>query len=37
MTIDLECGFSSPSPFTRAFKLFYNVTPDEYRQRLVNT
>jgi len=35
--IALECGFSSSSAFTRAFKLLFNEPPTEYRKRFVQT
>ena len=33
--IALECGFSSSSAFTRAFKLLLNEPPTEYRKRFI--
>ena len=31
--IGLDCGFSSPSTFARAFRTFHGITPSEWRQR----
>lgn len=34
--VSQKCGFQSPSYFIRQFKLEYNVTPQEYRQNLLD-
>lgn len=31
--IALECGFSSPSTFSRSFKQYFGSTPNEYRKK----
>ncbi len=33
LDIALDCGFSTPETFTRAFRRLYGMTPGEYRKR----
>lgn len=32
INIAMDCGFSTPSSFSKAFKNFYNISPSEYRK-----
>ena len=34
LTIAMDCGFNSLSPFNRVFRERENMTPSEYRQRI---
>ncbi len=36
-TIALECGFTSPAAFSKAFSSRFGVAPGRYRQRFHNT
>jgi AraC-like DNA-binding protein len=36
LTLALEAGFRSLAPFNRSFKDHYNVTPSDYRQKIIN-
>ena len=34
-TVATECGMSTPVTFNRLFKETYNMTPSEYRERMM--
>lgn len=37
LNIALDHGYASPESFTRAFKTFYSISPNEYRKKYVET
>ena len=32
--IALDCGFSTPSAFSKAFKQYYGISPSDYRKKI---